>query len=432
MRKIALILTFLSTALLFAVHPGYYKHKLIEEQQLTDGVHYKYILIGQRALKHPVHVLSIALNNDDIKLQPLKTPFHINQLSKLHDIAHYYDSVHNKNVIAAVNANFWRAYSNSPIGAFVIDGEIIEYNSYKQWSSFILDSSGTPYIYRINLSSMLINQTDTLKIDRYNRRTDSLQNVIYNQNYTLKIPFIKADLQTEFNSRWAVMNEKMLNNDSTEAMPDSTELMNEIINEYKTGDEEFKLQKIAFKYIDKPFINKIVRVVIDSIAFGEINVPENGFVLSISDSTVLFRMNIGDTLIYKTESDVLQDKIITQIITGTPRLVANGKAKHQAYIEGSTGRRFIHKRLARTAIGYNKAKDTLFLVTVGYTSRRYGHKGADLEDMSAIMKALGCYDALNLDGGGSTIMLINGENTMNKGNPKAGRKISTGFGVVVE
>jgi exopolysaccharide biosynthesis protein len=45
------------------------------------------------------------------------------------------------------------------------------------------------------------------------------------------------------------------------------------------------------------------------------------------------------------------------------------------------------------------------------------------------MKYIGCYDAMNLDGGGSTIMVIDGKNVINKENPYSSRRISVGVGI---
>ena len=425
-------MTILAQGVYADIHPGYYSHEVIEKQILSGSIEYRYIMIGQRSIRHPVHVITIDLKKNDYQLQPLKTPYGIRQLSKLHDIAYFNDSVTNSKVIAAINANFWQAYTNYPIGPFVQAGEIVELSSYKQWSSFIIDNNNVPYIDRINLNAMLINKRDTLIIDNFNHRKDSTQNIIYNSKNFNIIPYINADIESEFLSRWAVMNEKMLDDDSTETLPDSSVLYNEIIEEHKLANTEYPLKKYACEFIDEPIINIPIRCIVKSISIGETLVPKNGFLLSTGDingNEPAYR--IGDTLEYLVRSDIMSNTPIKHIITGTPRLVRRGKAEHEAYTEGSTGRRFIHRQLARTAIGYTKNKDTLILATVEYTSRKYRKKGADLNDMAAIMKSLGCYDAMNLDGGGSSIMLIDGKNVMSGNNPDAGRKISTGFGIIL-
>ena len=51
-------------------------------------------------------------------------------------------------------------------------------------------------------------------------------------------------------------------------------------------------------------------------------------------------------------------------------------------------------------------------------------RGANLAQMAAIMKKLGAHDAMNLDGGGSSMMVVCGENVCNNSRVPTGRRIS--------
>lgn len=65
----------------------------------------------------------------------------------------------------------------------------------------------------------------------------------------------------------------------------------------------------------------------------------------------------------------------------------------------------------RTAIGYNPADDKLvYFVCQG--DGLGGTPGMTLEDVANVMLAIGCTETLNLDGGGSSCMLINGKETI--------------------
>ncbi len=55
-------------------------------------------------------------------------------------------------------------------------------------------------------------------------------------------------------------------------------------------------------------------------------------------------------------------------------------------------------------IGHRADNTMIFLICDGRTSRS---RGMEYEDMGKIMKALGCTDAVMMDGGGSAQMLIN-------------------------
>jgi len=64
-------------------------------------------------------------------------------------------------------------------------------------------------------------------------------------------------------------------------------------------------------------------------------------------------------------------------------------------------------RHPRTAVGINAANTKAFLVTVDGRSDQAD--GMTCDELSEVMKQLGCDDALNMDGGGSTTMWISGE-----------------------
>ncbi|MFZ5597623.1 MAG: S-layer homology domain-containing protein [Bacillota bacterium] len=59
--------------------------------------------------------------------------------------------------------------------------------------------------------------------------------------------------------------------------------------------------------------------------------------------------------------------------------------------------------VARTAIGYSQDKGTLYLVCVEKSS---ASAGFTLPELASFMAGLGAYDALNLDGGGSTTIVV--------------------------
>ena len=62
----------------------------------------------------------------------------------------------------------------------------------------------------------------------------------------------------------------------------------------------------------------------------------------------------------------------------------------------------------RTAIGVTANNKVIFFVCEG-RSVTEGVKGMNMAMMANILKSLGCVDAMNLDGGGSTCMLVNGQ-----------------------
>ena len=93
------------------------------------------------------------------------------------------------------------------------------------------------------------------------------------------------------------------------------------------------------------------------------------------------------------------------LIGGWGRLVADGQvvAARADSVEG-TFPRFSARRHPRTAVGLTRGGDTLLLVTVDGRSAR--SVGMTFEELGTALRALGAWDALNLDGGGSTTMVV--------------------------
>ncbi len=86
----------------------------------------------------------------------------------------------------------------------------------------------------------------------------------------------------------------------------------------------------------------------------------------------------------------------------------------------------------RTAIGYYEPGHYCFVVVDG---RNPGHSdGADMRILARIMSGLGCRCAYNLDGGASSMMILNGEtvNTPSKTGPKSVDRSINDMLIIVE
>ena len=66
----------------------------------------------------------------------------------------------------------------------------------------------------------------------------------------------------------------------------------------------------------------------------------------------------------------------------------------------------IVKTHPRTAIGYTSDNHLIIMVVDG---RQATSRGVSLEELAQMMKQLNCYEALNLDGGGSSAIIVNGK-----------------------
>lgn len=113
-------------------------------------------------------------------------------------------------------------------------------------------------------------------------------------------------------------------------------------------------------------------------------------------------------------------KGVRDAVTFGPFLIVNGKP---SFIKGNGG----WGQAPRTAIGQRKDGIVLFLVIDG---RMIGRPGADMVDLTEIMKNYGAYNAANLDGGTSCGLVVEGKlinDPVNGSGKHKTRMIATGF-----
>ena len=95
------------------------------------------------------------------------------------------------------------------------------------------------------------------------------------------------------------------------------------------------------------------------------------------------------------------------IVGGWPRILRDGEnvASEAPVVEGTISRN-AEARHPRTSIGFSRDSTTLFLLTVDGRSAR--SPGLTLVELANLMRALGAWNAMNFDGGGSTTMVVGG------------------------
>jgi len=112
----------------------------------------------------------------------------------------------------------------------------------------------------------------------------------------------------------------------------------------------------------------------------------------------------SDTLICDLKIYPSPGKIL-HAVGGGPRLLRNGDVSIEAEQEGIS-QAFVDTRHPRTALGYNDT--SIFLVTVDGRQEGYS-AGMNLPELASLLKELGAVEAINLDGGGSTTMWVQGK-----------------------
>jgi exopolysaccharide biosynthesis protein len=142
---------------------------------------------------------------------------------------------------------------------------------------------------------------------------------------------------------------------------------------------------------------------------GETVIPANGFIYAIEsqclDKVDLSSFVIGESVsIIKTcNNEKYNWDEMDYLLGSTPLLVENGQITKTVLDSQSS---FFTKRHPRTAIGILENGDWVMVVVDG----RQSHScGMTMLEIAQFMKELDSRDALNLDGGGSSVMVVKNE-----------------------
>ena len=343
---------------------------IIPGGMISDGVEYLRIRKGTADGRVTAGVLKIDLDKAEVEpaLATRKkpnlvesfvdfiTPWRAKETWREHFSLDKVSSIVEENAgIAGVNGTYF-AFTGSPLGALMIDQELVSVPIHGR-TAFFLDGRNRPYIDNIYISSYF-------------------------------------KLASGVRYRITGINQGRGENDLIMYTP--------VWGEY-TGTNRRGIELV------------VVDSRIDKINLSNSRIPENGYVLSASGpgvETLTESVRVGvriDTRIRIIPFTTSPAKII-HLVSGGPRLLKNGRpyvSKHEEKFKMDISK----GRAARTAVGIT-GDGRLLLVTVDGIPRRKSRKegqvsiGMTLEELSELMLVLGARDAMNLDGGSSSTMVI--------------------------
>lgn len=137
---------------------------------------------------------------------------------------------------------------------------------------------------------------------------------------------------------------------------------------------------------------------------------------AVKDSANYFRLNDARRVVSQSIEPEKKARInfnkwkMKTAVGGGPVLLQNGEIKITNNEELKFAGKAIDDKHPRTAMGYTKDNKLIILVIEGRNPGKA--EGASLTQEAQIFKDLGCWEALNLDGGGSSCMLVNGKETI--------------------
>ncbi len=155
-------------------------------------------------------------------------------------------------------------------------------------------------------------------------------------------------------------------------------------------------------------------------------IPQDGFVLSVHGKSqqALGKLQVGDTVKVTQNLGDQWSKAVAVIGAG-PRLVKNNSVYLTTKLE-EFGSDVAVGRAPRTAVGITKEGHILLMVVDG---RQKHSIGLTLLDTALLMQELGSIQAMNLDGGGSSEMIVQKE-IVNKPSDGHERSIGTALAVI--
>ncbi|MFN3782113.1 MAG: phosphodiester glycosidase family protein, partial [Candidatus Kapaibacteriota bacterium] len=289
-----------------------------------------------------------------------------------------------------------------------------------------------PYIDNFQLfGEIILGDGKKIAIDNVNKRSENDISVLYNKYFGDTIPKVDfEDIEKEVQETISALYLNLDITDSTEIEIDTNEIRKQIILSHRLESKESTTLKLIFRYLEPTLINRKVKVEFVGLDSGLVEIPADGFVISLAGVDISqINLKKGEVCHLLFSTDRHSYIPFRNAVSGTPRLVRKGIAKHEAYQEGSRGYRFIASQLPRTAVGTNMSKTKFYLFVVE-ASKSNRSIGANLSQLSYIAKKIGCFDAMNLDGGGSSIMFVGGKRV--GGNEESnGRRISGAIGISV-
>ena len=282
------------------------------------------------------------------------------------------DMVRDSGSIAGVNGSFF-GKAGEPLGILMMNGELISYSIHDR-TALIIDKNNCCYIDNVSLSGEISIEGKLIPISGINNRRQAGEVVMYTPRY------------------------------GSETDEDSPGIILSIV-----GDE------------------------VKNISKTRAGIPKDGYALSLPPNyynTLGNKIRTGSRVQMTLKLIPLSGgvkKEIKHVIGGGPRLLKSG----QVYISRNSERfksDIAKGRAARTAVGINKEGKLIF-ATVNRCQGSVSYEksmGATLEELAQIMKDLGCVDAMNLDGGSSSTMVISSE-VVNVPSGGAEKSVSNGI-----
>lgn len=333
---------------------------VLQESLLAGVVYTKYSIEGP----HVLDVIEVDLSDGKNKLLAWRSGGLIPSSIQAADA-----SYGGRTILGGINADFFSFQSTLSIGNQVTDGEWVMGVSSRR-SHVLFDKHGDVHFDRVSFLGNIVSDLfdgGFGPITGVNRHRSNEQVMFYNAHYG-----------------------------SNKSRSDSTGI------------------ELVLRLLDGQVVSAgdTLRYIVDTISNGDAVLSKEVSILSVGEDIKNYSayadIQMQDTLsIFLGFSDVNYPGVM-QVVGGGGAILRNGEnvAHENIEIEG-IAESFLTTRHPRSLVAKSKSGDTVWLITVD--GRQMASVGMNFDDMASFLKDLGAWDAVNLDGGGSTAMVVNGK-----------------------
>ncbi len=331
-------------------------------------------------------VLEIEKNNPWLQFECVKAGDRLRVLEKTSSMAARKDSEGHR-IIGAINADFFEI-SGMPVGAQIIDGMLLKRPIGR--SVFAIGDNNSPRIDIFSFRGKVIG-------------SDKSSTAIYGVN---------------------------------EARTDNTLIVYNKFTGSSTGTNQWGTEVVTELISATPVVNDTMWMHVtdkDSTmdpGSGNNPIPVNGLVLSGHGTAGIYlsqHVFLGDTVGVVLE--FLPDEgCLWQLVGGTPRIIRNG-SRSVEYAQEGINASFASDRHPRTAVGINADSSSVYYFVVD--GRQTGYSvGMSLYELADYMMEWGVFQGVNLDGGGSSTMVVRGNVVNSPSDPTGERSVANALMIV--
>jgi hypothetical protein len=271
-------------------------------------------------------------------------------------------------VVGAVNGDFFMTSPTNEVG-LPLSGQVrndeLVLSSHNR-ACLVLDNDNRPYIDRLTFTGTVTSGETSFALNLVNRMRYAYENIATNQSFLFTRSYGPV-----------------------------------------TYDGSSSGKMVLLRPAGAPFrwnANGVEQCIIEDIfdAKGSTTIPDGKAILWLKGTYANYAqsLNVGDELSVSfrlTLNNESQDINIHQLIGGSNHIIMQNGQFMEDWAE----------RHPRTAIGFNADSTRLYFVVVD--GRHLTSTGVTLREMKGIFDALGAVNAVNLDGGGSSCILVNDE-----------------------